>query len=74
MTKQETPQAIGVRHVGHSVRDPAALAEFYRDVLGVQMVPTDTSALGTTSLLSSYPAEVSLDLALFANPEAASLS
>ena len=38
-TGPETPQVIGVRHVGLSARDPAALAEFYRDVLGLQIVP-----------------------------------
>jgi catechol-2,3-dioxygenase len=68
MTKQETPQVIGVRHVGLSARDPAALAEFYRDMLGLQVVPTDTSVLGATAFLSSRPAEVPVDLALFADP------
>src|SRR5215472_2379657 len=68
MTKQDMPQVIGVRHVGLSVRDPAALAEFYRDVLGLQVVPTDTAALGATAFLSSRPAEALLDLALVANP------
>jgi catechol-2,3-dioxygenase len=68
MTLQETPQVIGVGHVGLSARDPAALAEFYRDVLGFQVVPTDTAALGATAFLSSHPDEQSLDLALFANP------
>ena len=68
MTQQESPQVIGVRHVGLSARDPAALAEFYQDVLGLQVVPTDTAALGATAFLRSHPAEGSLDLALFANP------
>ena len=68
MTQQETPQMIGVRHVGLSARDPAALAEFYRDVLGLQVVPVDASTLGATAFLSSRPAEVPVDLALFANP------
>jgi catechol-2,3-dioxygenase len=68
MTQQDMPQVIGVRHVGLSARDPAALAEFYRDVLGLQVVPTDTAALGATAFLSSHSAEGSLDLALFANP------
>ena len=68
MTKRERRQVIGVRHVGLSARDPAALAEFYRDVLGLQIVPVDTSALGATAFLSSRPAEVPVDLALFANP------
>ena len=68
MTKQDMPQVIGVRHVGLSARDPAALAEFYRELLGLQVVPTDTAALGAAAFLSSHPAEQSLDLALFANP------
>jgi len=68
MTQQETPQVIGVRHVGLSARDPAALAAFYRDVLGLQEVPVDTSDLGASAFLSSRPAEVPVDLALFANP------
>ena len=68
MPQQETPQVIGVRHVGLSARDPAALAEFYTDVLGLQVVPVDTSGLGATAFLSSHPAEVPVDLALFANP------
>ena len=68
MTQKRTPQVIGVRHVGLSARDPAALATFYRDILGLQVVPTDTSALGATAFLSSHPAEGSLDLAFFANP------
>jgi catechol 2,3-dioxygenase-like lactoylglutathione lyase family enzyme len=71
MTKQETPQVIGVRHVGLGARDPAALAAFYRDVLGLQVVggsTADTSAFGATAFLSSHPAEEAHDLALFANP------
>jgi catechol-2,3-dioxygenase len=68
MTRQDIPPVIGVRHVGLSARDPAALAAFYRDVLGLQVIPTDTSALGATAFLSSHPAEGSLDLAFFANP------
>ena len=68
MTKQDMPQVIGVRHVGLSAREPSALAEFYRELLGLQVVPTDTSALGATAFLSSHPAEGSLDLAFFANP------
>ena len=71
MTQQETPQLIGVRHVGLSARDPAALAEFYHDVLGLQVVggsAADTSVFGATAFLSSHPAQESHDLALFADP------
>ena len=70
MSKQETqkPQVIGVGHVALSARDPAALAKFYREVLDFQVVPTETSDLGENVFLSSHPAEVSVDLALFGNP------
>jgi catechol 2,3-dioxygenase len=70
MTQQGTPQVIGVRHVGLSARDPAALAAFYRDVLGLQVVggsTAETSEFGATAFLSSRPAEESHDLAIFAD-------
>jgi catechol-2,3-dioxygenase len=56
----KTPRVMGVGHV--------ALSEFYREVLGFQVVPTETSDLGENVFLSSHPAEVSVDLALFRNP------
>jgi catechol-2,3-dioxygenase len=71
MTLQETPHVIGVRHVGFGARDPAALAAFYHDVFGLQVVggsAAGTSAFGATAFLSSHPDEESHDLALFANP------
>src|SRR5262245_31131624 len=68
MLRHESPHVIGVRHVGLAARDPGALAKFYRDVLGLEAVPTDTAALGPTAFLSSRPAGGSIDLALFANP------
>src|SRR5262245_45474892 len=68
MLRHETPHVIGVRHVGLGARDPAALAAFYQDVLGLEAVPTDTAALGPNVFLSSRPAGGSIDLALFANP------
>ena len=71
MTQKGTPQVIGVSHVGLSARDPAALAECYRDVLGLQVVggsTAETSAFGATAFLSSHPDDVPVDLALVANP------
>ena len=70
MANQETNRArvMGVGHVALSARDPVALAEFYRDVLDLQVVPTESSDLGENDVLSSHAAEVSVDLALFANP------
>jgi catechol-2,3-dioxygenase len=62
---------IGVHHVGLSARDPATLAAFYHDVLGLEVVggsSADASAFGATAFLSSNPDEESHDLALFANP------
>jgi catechol-2,3-dioxygenase len=57
--------------VGLSARDPAALATFYQDVLGLQVLggsTADTSALGATAFLSSHPDEEAHDLALFTSP------
>jgi catechol-2,3-dioxygenase len=70
MANQETktPRVVGVGHVALNARDPATLAEFYREVLGFQVVPTETSDLGENVFLSSHPAEVLVDLALFRNP------
>ena len=70
MANQETktPRVMGVGHIALSARDPVALAEFYRDVLGFQVVPTESSDLGENVFLSSHAAEASVDLALFANP------
>jgi len=64
----KTPRVMGVGHVALHARDPAALAEFYRELLGFQVVPTETSDLGENVFLSSRPAEVSVNLALFGNP------
>jgi catechol-2,3-dioxygenase len=71
MIQQETPQVIGVHHVGLSAQDPAAIAEFYRDLLGLQVVggsAADTPIFGATAFLSSHPAEEAHDLALVATP------
>jgi catechol-2,3-dioxygenase len=71
MSKQETTHVIGVHHVGLSARDPAALAAFYHDMLGLQVVGGSTgnaSAFGATAFLSSRASEEHHDLALVANP------
>jgi len=70
MTEQDPPQVIGVRHVGLGARDPGALAEFYCNVLGLQVVggSAGDSAFGATAFLTSHKDEESHDLALFANP------
>ena len=70
MSKQETAHVIGVHHVGLSARDPAALAAFYHDVLGLQVVggSADTSAFGATAFRNSPSSEEHHDLAIGANP------
>jgi catechol-2,3-dioxygenase len=70
MSKQETTHVIGVHHVGLSARDPAALAAFYQDVLGLEVVGGSTaamSAFGATAFLRCH-SEEHHDLALFDNP------
>jgi catechol-2,3-dioxygenase len=70
MQKPTTCQNTGVHHVGLFARDPAASAEFYRDVLGMQIVGGSAAdhPVGATAFLCSRPAEESHEIALFANP------
>jgi len=43
-TKHDSLEMIGLGHVGMYAKDPAPLAEFYRDVMGMQVVGgSDTS-------------------------------
>ena len=45
----------GMYHIGMAAKDPAALAEFYRDVLGMTITGGSTAAspLGASAFLSS---------------------
>jgi len=74
--KQAGHQDTGIRHVGLLATNPAASAEFYRDVLGMEIVggSTPDHPLGATAFLSSRPDEESHDIALVANPEAAHIA
>ena len=60
----------GIHHVGLRAANPAASAEFYRDVLGMQIVGGNAPdhPIGATAFLSSRPDEESHEIALFANP------
>jgi catechol-2,3-dioxygenase len=60
----------GFHHVGMVANDPEALAEFYRDVLGMTITGGSSadSPFGATAFLSSRPREEDHELALFANP------
>jgi catechol-2,3-dioxygenase len=68
--KQAGRQDTGIHHVGLLATNPAASAEFYRDVLGMEIVggSTPDHPLGATAFLSSRPDEESHEIALFANP------
>ena len=59
-----------IGHVGLRATNPAASAEFYRDVLGMEIVggSTPDHPLGATAFVSSRPDEESHEIALFADP------
>ena len=68
--KQAGRLDIGMGHVGLRATNPAASAEFYRDVLGMEIVggSTPDHPLGATAFLSSRPDERPHEIALVANP------
>src|SRR5260370_6917486 len=70
MRKQAGCRNTGIHHVGLRATNPAASAEFYRDVLGMEIVggSAPDHPLGATAFLSSRPDEESHEIALFANP------
>ena len=56
-TLREAPSFIGVRHIGLPAKDPAALAVFYRDVLGMKIMrqtPSDARYGATAFLAAGY--------------------
>ena len=60
----------GLCHIGIHSEDPAKLAAFYRDVLGMKDVggsPAD-SPFGASVFLSSRPGEESHEIVIFADP------
>src|SRR5215469_3566223 len=70
MANPATCRNTGIHHVGLHATNPVASAEFYRDVLGMQIVGGNTPGdpLGASAFLSSRPNEESHEVALFANP------
>jgi catechol-2,3-dioxygenase len=60
----------GIHHVGLYAKDPSASAEFYRDLLGMQIVGGSgpEHPLGASAFLCSRPDEESHEIVLFANP------
>lgn len=61
----------GVYHVGIAAKDPTALAEFYRDVMGMTIVggsAGDDRQFGASAFLSSRPNEENHEIVFFADP------
>ncbi len=60
----------GVYHVGMVAKDPAALAAFYRDVLGMTVTGGSDAAspFGTSAFLSSRPDDENHEIAFFTEP------
>ena len=69
-TKATACRNTGIHHVGLRATNPAASAEFYRYVLGMEIVGGSgpNHPIGATAFLSSRPNEESHEIALFANP------
>ena len=70
MANPATCRNTGIHHVGLHATNPVASAEFYRDVLGMEIVGGSTTGhpLGASAFLSSRPNEEPHEVALFANP------
>jgi len=69
MVNQAGCQNTGIPHVGLRASNPVASAEFYRDVLGMEIVGGSAAdhPLGASAFLSSRPNEESHEVALFSN-------
>jgi catechol 2,3-dioxygenase-like lactoylglutathione lyase family enzyme len=70
VANEATCRNTGIHHVGLHATNPVASAEFYRDVLGMEIVggSAPDHPLGASAFLSSRPNEESHEVALFANP------
>jgi catechol-2,3-dioxygenase len=70
-TQTDSSEMIGLCHVGMHARNPALLAAFYRDVMGLQIVGGSDAKhpLGPTAFLSSRPHDESHEIAMFSKPE-----
>ena len=76
-TKPDRSGMISLNHVGVYARNPASLAEFYRDVIGMQIVGGSDAShpVGASAFLSSRPREESHhEIALFNDPQYAHLA
>lgn len=62
-------QRVGVSHVGVAAKDPAALAAFYQDVLGMRQTGGSPagSAFGASAFLTSMPDDENHEIVFFAD-------
>lgn len=70
MGDHTTCRNTGIHHVGLHASNPDASAEFYRDILGMEIVGGSGSdhEIGASAFLCSRSDEESHEIALFANP------
>ena len=70
MPEHRRPVLRGLCHIGIHSKDPAALAEFYRDVMGMEIVGGSSAddPVGASTFLSSRPDQESHEIVIFANP------
>jgi len=72
-TNHDSLEMIGLGHVGMYAKNPASLAEFYCDVMGMQIVGGSEAShpIGATAFLSSRRGEEHHETAMFSNAELA---
>jgi len=66
---KSAPNFIGVRHVGLAAKNPAKLATFYRDVMGMKIIrqsPAD-APYGATAFLARHPEAEDHDVVFSSN-------
>lgn len=69
MGNKEIPRIVGVCHVGLHAEDPTTLSDFYKDVMGMQVVGSRSGTDDSDcAFLSSRPDEESHEIVFFANP------
>ena len=70
-SNHDRSEMIGLCHVGMYAKDPASLAAFYRDVMGMKVIGSSDAShpLGASAFLSSRPGEESHEIALFSNTQ-----
>jgi len=69
MSTHETPKSAALSHVGMYAEDPAALAQFYQEVMGMQRVggSEENSPDGLSVFLSGRPGEEDHELAILSS-------